>query len=183
MKKVVLSEISLIHGSVDLPKGYEINREKIKNDIITSFVNKKRINKNPKAYSYEDYEVSFSKPLQWFKDYIRDNIRLEHGFTLIEKSHHGNVLHPKEQSFLRYNIDPVDLRNSPDYTLIYALDCAKESCELIIEYDDNRRKNRTWHLPMLNNHFYMFPATQKYMLTKNKSEKLNTILTITYEYI
>jgi hypothetical protein len=102
---------------------------------------------------------------------------------LVEKSQHGNVFHPKEQSFLRYNIEPVDLRNSPDYTLIYALDCAKDSCELVIEYDDNRRKNRTWHLPVHNNHFYMFPATQKYFITKNNSKQLNVMLTINYEYI
>ena len=183
MKKVVLSEISLIHSSVDLPKGFEINRKKIKNDIIQSFVDQKRINTNSKAYSYEDYQVTFSQPLQWLKDYIRDNIIAEYGFTLIEKSQHGNVFYPKEKSFLRYNIEPVDLKNSPDYTLIYALDCAKDSCELVIEYDDNRRKNRTWHIPMHNNHFYMFPATQKYFITKINSKQLNVMITINYEYL
>ena len=183
MQKVVLSEIDLIHGPVNLPKGFEINRDKIKNDIIKSFIDQKKINTNPKAYSYEDYEVPFSQPLQWFKDYIRDNIRVEHEFTLVEKSQHGNVLHPKEQSHLRNQIEPVDLRNSPDYTLIYALDCAKDSCELVIEYDDNRRKNRTWHIPIENNKFIMFPATNKYSFSPNKSDGLNIILTITYEYI
>ena len=183
MKKVVLSEISLIHGSVDMPKGFEIDRDKIKNDIIKSFINQKRINTNPKTYSYQDYQVPFSQPLQWLKDYLRDHIRVEHNFTLIQKSEHGNVLHPKEQSFLRNHIEPVDLRNSPDYTLIYAVDVEKDSCECIIEYDDNRRKNRTWHLPVHNNHFYMFPATQKYFITKNNSKQLNVILTTNYEYI
>ena len=59
MQKVVLSEIDLIHGSVNLPKGFEINRDKIKNDIIKSYVDQNRINNNPKAYSFEDYEVPF----------------------------------------------------------------------------------------------------------------------------
>ena len=36
MQKVVLSEISLIHGSVDMPKGFEIDRDKIANDILNS---------------------------------------------------------------------------------------------------------------------------------------------------
>ena len=53
----------------------------------------------------------------------------------------------------------------------------------IIEYDDNRRKNRTWYLPIKNNEFIMFPATQRYMITENTSDKLNTILVINYEYI
>ena len=34
-----------------------------------------------------------------------------------------------------------------------------------------------------NNHFIMFPAINKYCITENTSDKLNTILTITYEYI
>jgi hypothetical protein len=67
MQKVVLSEINLIHGSADLPKGFEINREKIKNDIIKSFIDQKRINTNLKAYSYEDYEVPFSQPYNGLK--------------------------------------------------------------------------------------------------------------------
>ena len=82
-----------------------------------------------------------------------------------------------------HSVDPVDLRNSPDYTLIYGLDIEPDSCECIIEYDDNRRKNRTWHVPIKNNKFIMFPATQRYMITENKSDKLNTILVINYEYI
>ena len=183
MQKVVLSEISLIHGSVDMPKGFEIDRDKIKNDILNSYIDKVTINNNPKAYSFKDYEVPFSQPVQWLKDYLRDHIRVEHGFTLVERSSHGSVLHPKEQSYLRNQIEPVDLRNSPDYTLVYVVDCEEDSCELIIEYDDNRRKNRTWHLPLKNNHFYMFPATQKYFITENKANKLNIFLTINYEYI
>tara|TARA_R110000765_G_scaffold8080_2_gene26490 strand:+ start:828 stop:1379 length:552 start_codon:yes stop_codon:yes gene_type:complete len=183
MKEVVLSKINLIYGSVDMPKGFEIDRNKIKNTIIKSFINKKRININPKTYSYKDYEVTFSQPLQWLNDYLRDNIKVEYNFTLIERSKHGNVLNPKEQSFLRNHIEPVDLKNSPDYTLIYAVDVEEDSCECIIEYDDNRRKNRTWHLPIKNNNFIMFPATQKYMFTENTSNKLNTILVINYEYI
>jgi hypothetical protein len=85
--------------------------------------------------------------------------------------------------FTRHLVDPVDLRNSPDYTLVYGVDVEDNSCELIIEYDDNRRKNRTWHLPIKNNHFIMFPATNKYSFSPNTSNGLNIILTINYEYI
>ena len=85
------------------------------------------------------------------QDYMRDHWRAEYNFTLVPKNMHGQVLHPEEQSFLRYHIDPVDLRNSPDYTFIYVVDVEPDSCECIVEYDDNRRKNRTWHLPIKNN--------------------------------
>ena len=183
MHKKVLTEVDLYTGEIAMPKGFEIDRNKIKNDIIKSFVTEDRINNNPQAYSYKDYNVPFSQPLQWVQDYIRDHWRVEYGFTLVTKDIHGKILHPKEQSVLMHSLEPVDLRNSPDYTLIYGVDVEPNSCECIIEYDDNRRKNRTWHIPVKNNHFIMFPATQRYMITENTSKKLNTILVINYDYV
>ena len=183
MQKKVLSEIDLYYGEIKMPKGFEIDQNKIKNDIIESYVKQKRINNNPQAYAFDDYVVPFSQPLQWLQDYVRDHWKVEYGPTLVSKNMHAKVLHPKEQSVLMHSVDPVDLRNSPDYTLLYGVDVESDSCECIIEYDDNRRKNRTWHIPIQNNHFIMFPATQRYMITENTSNKLNTILVINYEYI
>jgi len=183
MQKVVLSEIDLYHGEVAMPKGFDIDLDKIRNDIIESYIQQKRINNNPKAYAFNDYLVPFSQPLQWMQDYVRDHWRVEYNRTLVTKTIHGNIMYPKEKSWVRHQVDPVDLRNSPDYTLIYGVDVKENSSECIIEYDDKRRKNRTWHIPMKNNHFIMFPATNKYSFSTNKSENLNTILTITYEYI
>jgi len=63
------------------------------------------------------------------------------------------------------------------------VDFKEGSSECIIEYDDNRRKNRTWHIPIKDNHFIIFPATNKYSFSPNTSTGLNIILTINYEYI
>ena len=183
MQKVVLSEIDLYSGEVAMPKGFDIDLDKIRNDIIESYVQQKRINNNPKAYAFDDYVVPFSQPLQWMQDYIRYHWRVEYNRTLVTKTMHGNVIHPKEKSWRRHQVDPVDLRNSPDYTLIYGVDIKKGSSECIIEYDDNRRKNRTWHIPIENNKFIMFPATNRYSFSPNTSNSLNIILTINYEYI
>ena len=183
MEKTILSEISLIHGPIDMPKGFDIDRDKIKNDILTSFVKDKRISNNIKNYSYDDFYIPFSQPLQWLKDYIRDHVRSEYNISLVEKSQHGNIYNPKEKSFIRHQVDPVDLRNSPDYTLVYGTFVGKDSCELVIEYDDNRRKYRTWHIPIKNNYFYMFPSTQRYFITENKSKQMNVLLTANYEFI
>ena len=183
MQKKVLTEVDLYTGEISMPKGFEIDRDKIRNDIIESYVKQKRINTNPKAYAFDDYVVPFSQPLQWMQDYVRDHWRLDYNRTLVQKNMHGNVMHPKEKSWTRHQVDPVDLRNSPDYTLIYGVDVKEGSCECIIEYDDNRRKNRTWHIPLKDNHFIMFPATNKYSFSSNTSNGLNIILTINYEYI
>ena len=183
MQKKVLSEIDLYCGEIKMPKGFEIDRRQIRNDIIKSYIKKKRINNNPKAYAFDDYVVPFSQPLQWMQDYIRDHWKVEYNHTLIPKHIHGNVMEPKEKSWTRHQVDPVDLLNAPDYTLIYGVDVTEGSSECIIEYDNNRRKNRTWHVPIKNNKFIMFPATNRYCFSSNTSNSLNTILTITYEYI
>ena len=60
---------------------------------------------------------------------------------------------------------------------------AKDSCELVIEYDDNRRKNRTWHIPLEDNKFIIFPSTQRYFITSNNGSQMNVFLTFTYSYI
>ena len=183
MQKKVLTEIDLYTGEISMPKGFEIDRDKIRDDIIESFIKKNRVNTNSQAYAFDDYIVPFSQPLQWMQDYMRDHWRVEYGRTLVHKNMHGNVMHPKEKSWTRNQVEPVDLRNSPDYTLIYGVDVKEGSSECIIEYDDNRRKNRTWHLPIKDNHFIMFPATNKYSFSSNTSNGLNIILTINYEYI
>ena len=53
MHKKVLTEVDLYTGEISMPKGFEIDRDKIRNDIIESFVKKNRINTNPKAYAFD----------------------------------------------------------------------------------------------------------------------------------
>jgi len=180
MQKKVLSEIDLYTDTVHVIK---IDRKKIKNDILNSFASEKRLSKNKKDYSYQDFEVPFSQPLQWLKDYIRDHFRVDYAKTLINKKEWGNVYGPHEFSITRHQVEPLLLRNSPDYTCLYGVDVANDSCELVIEYDDNRRKNRTWHIPLENNRFIIFPSTQRYFISQNKSNQSNIFLTINYEYV
>lgn len=85
----------------------------------------------------------------------------------------GNIYGPLEQSYSRTQINPLNLKNSPDYTWIYGVDVQKDSCELVIEYDDNRRKGRTWHIPLENNKFIIFPSTHRYFISKNKGAQMN----------
>jgi hypothetical protein len=182
MQKVVLSEISLIYGDVKTPKGFEIDQNKIKNDIISSYANGDRISSNPLDYSYNDYKVPFSKKLQWLLDYIRDHFRTEYKRTLVLKSTFANVLNNNENSLNRNNVDPVVLRNAPDYTCVYGVDIEDEG-ELVIEYEDGRKKGRTWHIPLKSNNYYIFPSILRYFFKAPNKNKLTTILTITYESV
>jgi len=180
VQKKVLSEIDLY---IDTVQVVNIDRTKIKNDILNSFAFDKRLSKNKKDYSYQDFKIPFSKPLQWLTDYLRDHFRADYYKTLISQKEWGNIYRPHESSIARHQVDLTDLKNSPDYICLYGVEVAKDSCELVIEYDDNRRKNRTWHIPLKNNQFIIFPSMQRYFISQNKSKQMNIFLTLTYEYI
>ena len=167
MQKKVLSEIALYHGDVAMPKDWDIDRDKLQQDILTSNVT--------------DSPFPFSKELDKLNTYVREHINLNYEFTLINKNIWGNMYKPQEITTPLLNIDPVDLRNSPDYTFLYGVNV--KNCMVRIHYEDNRRKGRSWDIPLINNNFIMFPSTNMYYLTNNQKDSLNFVQTITYEYI
>ena len=167
MKKKVLSEIGLYYGDVAMPKGFEIDRDKLQSDTLKSQINNK--------------DFPYSREWDKLNTYLREHINVEYGFTLINKETWGNVYKPKEISIPLLNIDPVDLRNSPDYILLYGVNV--KDCSVRIHYDDNRRAGRSWDIPLKNNQFIMFPSMQMYYITNNQKDSLNSILTITNEFI
>ena len=167
MNKKVLSEQALYYGDVDMPKGFEIDQEKLTNDILQSTFNSK--------------EFPFSRTWDMLNTYMRDFIGVEHNINLINKKTWGNIYKPHQVSLPLLNIDPVDLRNSPDFTLLYGVKV--KDCNVRIHFEDNRRKGRSWDIKLKNNMFIMFPSTNMYYLTNNQKDSLNFIQTITYEYI
>ena len=167
MQKKVLSEQSLFYGDVAMPKYWDIDRNKLTNDILQSTFNSK--------------EFPFSKTWDMLNTYMSDFIRLEYDINLINKSTWGNIYKPNETTIPLLNIDPVDLQNSPDFTLLYGVKV--KDCNVRIHFDDNRRKGRSWDIKLKNNMFIMFPSTNMYYITNNQKDSLNFVQTITYEYI
>ena len=167
MHKKVLSEISLYHGDVTMPKNWDIDRDKLQDHILKS--------------NLTDSPFPFSRTWDMLNTYIREHIFLEYKFNLVNKEMWGNMYKPQETTIPLLNIDPVDLRNSPDYTLLYGVNV--KNCMVRIHYEDNRRKGRSWDIELTNNKFIMFPSTCMYYLTNNQKDSLNFVQTITYEYI
>lgn len=167
MQRQVLTEQSLFYGDIDMPKGFEIDQEKLTNDILQSTFNSK--------------EFPFSRTWDMLNTYMRDFIGLEYGINLVNKSTWGNIYKPNETTIPLLNIDPVDLRNSPDFTMLYGVKV--KDCFVRIHYEDNRRKGRSWDIELKNNMFIMFPSTNMYYITNNQKDSLNFVQTITYEYI
>ena len=182
MDKKVLSEIAVYGGEVVMPKGFEIDRKKIIANILDAGAEETKPPKEPIIYyRTKDCEFSGSRPLDVLDTYVREHINLEHGVRVIRKRIFGNTYQSNEQSFLRHQVYPAHLYNSPDFTMIYAAEVAQNSCSLVIEYDDHRRVGLSCHIPLITNHFFMFPATQKYMISLNRSSHINCLVTMTYD--
>ena len=167
VEKKVLSEIALYYGDVAMPKDWEIDPIELAHQIL--------------QYQIHNKKFSFSKTWDKLNTYIREHIQLEYNFQLINKKTWGNIYSPHETTVPLLNVDPVDLRNSPDYTLLYGVNV--KDCSVRIHYDDNRRAGRSWDMPLINNNFIMFPSTQMYYITNHQKDSLNFIQTITYEFI
>jgi len=165
MQKKVLSEIGLYYGDIEMPKGFEIDRNQLQADILKSRINNKKF--------------PYSKEWNKLNTYLGDHIKMEYGLTLINNDMWGNTYKPQEISIPLLNINPVHLKSSPDYVLLYGVNV--KDCKVRIHYDDNRRKGKSWDIPLTNNKFIMFPSMQMYYITNNQKDSLNFIHTITYE--
>lgn len=166
MYKKILSEQALYFGDVAMPKGWDIDRNKLAVDVLQSQLQNK--------------EFLFSRTWDMLNTYIRDHVNLEYGFRLTNKKTWSDIYKPMETTMPLLNIDPVDLKNSPDFTLLYGIHV--KDCMVTIFYNDNRRKGKSWDILLENNKFIMFPSNNMYYITNNQKDILNFVQTITYEY-
>ena len=167
MQKKVLTEQAMYYGDVSMPVNWDIDRNDLAHHILHSSLTNKKL--------------QFSRTWDVLNTYMRDFIRLEYGINLVNKETWGNIYKPNETTIPLLNIDPVDLRNSPDFTMLYGVKV--KDCNVRIHYEDNRRKGRSWDIELKNNMFIMFPSTNMYYITNNQKDNLNFVQTITYEYI
>ena len=167
MQKKVLTEQALYYGDVAMPKDWDIDRDKLSGDILQS--------------TFTDSEFPFSRTWDMLNTYMQDHIGVEHNIKLVNKSTWGNIYKPAETTIPLLQVDPVDLRNSPDFTMLYGVKV--KDCFVKIHYEDNRRKGRSWDIELKDNMFIMFPSTNMYYIKNKQKDSLNFIQTITYEYI
>ena len=165
MKKKVLTEQAIYSDIVKLPKGYEVNSLEMCQNIFKCF--------------YKNNNAVFCKSWDQLNRYIIENVQLRHQIKLINKKTWGNIFTPNEEYTCLSPVDPVDLKNSPDFTCIYGINT--EECYVTIYYDDNRRKGRSFKMPLKHNSFIMFPSTNIYTISNNQKSSLNFVQTITFE--
>ena len=150
-----------------MPQYWEIDRDYLSNQILYS--------------NLTNNEFLFSPTWDKLNKYIIEHVNLKYQFKLVNKKTWGNIYKPLEKETYLSKVDPIDLKNSPDFVLLYGVNV--EDCNIKIFYDDNRRKGRSWTIPLKNNKFVMFPSTNSYTIINDQKNNLNFIQTITYEFV
>ena len=167
MRKKILSEQSIIYGDVSMPKGFEIDKDKLITDTLESSLTNK--------------EFPFSRTWDMLNTYIREHVGVEYGpLKLYNKKTWSDSYNPGTLSKPLINIDYSNLGDSPDYTALYGTKV--ENCWVKIYYDDNRRKGKSFDIELKENMFIMFPSTNMYTISNKQKDSLNFIQTITYNY-
>ena len=167
MQKKVLTEQSLYYGEVSMPKYWEINQNELAHHILHS--------------NLTNEEFSFSKTFDKLNTYIREHIRIKHNLIIENKDSWANAYVPNEKTQTLSHVNLMNLADSPDFVLLYGVNTL--DCRIKINFDDNRRKGRSWDIELKNNMFIMFPSTNMYYITNTQKDSLNFVQTITYEFI
>ena len=104
-----------------------------------------------------------------------------YNINLVNQDTWFDMFSPNEKTDPLLNVNLVDLKNSPDYTLLYGLGTI--NCHVRVYYDNNRRKGRSYDMELKNNHFILFPSNNMYIINNKQEDTLNFVQTTTYEYV
>jgi len=167
INKKVLSETALYFGNLKMPKGYEIETDLLVKNITLS-------------HYYEDVEYSFSKTWDKINTFITDFMRVEYKTDLQSKNYYGSFYERNQISEPQFHLDFSSLKDAPDFVCLYGVEIDSDSCNIIINYDDNRRKNLRHEIKLKTNEFIIFPSSMSYYIKNKNNSYLNFIQSILY---
>tara|TARA_R110000822_G_scaffold209270_1_gene345205 strand:- start:1629 stop:2111 length:483 start_codon:yes stop_codon:yes gene_type:complete len=158
MHKKVLSEESIYHGKVKMPKGFEIDHESILVNITGSNV----------------YDIPFPNTniFSELNTYLIENIYLNFNITLSNVKTWGDIIYPTKKSEI--NITFENFKHH--FVLVYGVKIEPRSTYIKIYFN-----NKPLTFEIKEGEFVMFPSNLMYNFTENKSNKFNFIQTILYE--
>ena len=170
INKKTLSEQALYFGEVKMPKGFEIERDQLVKEILTSDY-------------YQNVNYHISKPWDKLVTYVREFLTYDQKFSIIDIGSYGSFFERNENSNMRLETDPMDLMHAPDFVLLYGVEIDPNTCSVDIHYDNNRVKGLVETVRLENNWFIMFPAHLKYTIFNEGNSYLNFIQTIKFDLV
>jgi|TARA_R100001530_G_scaffold43402_1_gene33012 hypothetical protein len=174
MKEIELSKKLILHGKLPL------SLSSVNFDKIFEFINFATLDlKKRKLNRFNDIDIPLMQDIIWILDYAEGQFQLKRNKTLERKSLDVMVHGKGEGSLKRHHLNYPNLKDSPDIVLLYFI--KSDNNEIIIEYDDNRKKDLYWTLPIEGNQYVLFNSNLEYYILPNKSDKQRIVLRATYD--
>lgn len=182
MKGHKLAETVVYESILTPDRGFNIDRDRIKEDAIQAYLEPKRKNNLKDSVQYKDYEFKYiSQETIFLNGFITDEFFVKTKEKVVLEDKYINVMEHLEKSFLKNNVDVTSLKSSAWYTCIYCCDVTKNSSELVIQYDNNIEKENLKKFKIENNKIFIFPSILKYFFSENLATDPNIFITFTYK--
>lgn len=116
---------------------------------------------------HNDINNTYHKYYTWILEYIRDHY-IKHSFQNLTLECLNSFINREkkfESTFKRNHINPYDLNNSPEMTVLYFIQGG--GGELTLEWDNGRYKDCFNKFAVKDKQFFIFNSDFDYYLTKN----------------
>jgi hypothetical protein len=107
-------------------------------------------------------------------------MRVEHKINIQSKDYYGSFYERNQISEPQFHLNFSSLKDSPDFVCLYGVEIDSDSCSIIINYDDNRRKNLKHEIKLKTNEFIILPSSTPYYIKNQNNSYLNFIQSILY---
>ena len=166
MEEVDLHRIFFIHGQLD-----DIDIQSLKKDCIEAFNNKNKLSQDITDSKNEDLEIPKSKAIDHIVNNIEDKFFTKYN-QKIELSNFWAQVHEKNESTNTHDhVDCFDIKNSPDYSMVFYVQVPKDSGKIVFQWPTNKyNQYKRWWYPPSVGHYLIFPSTLDHFVTKNNSK-------------
>ena len=81
-------------------------------------------------------------------------------------------MHEKNESTNTHDhVDCFDIKNSPDYSMVFYVQVPKDSGKIVFQWPTNKyNQYKRWWYPPSVGHYLIFPSTLDHFVTKNNSK-------------
>jgi len=172
LKKQIFTELFYIQEKLN--KLSLIDTQLIKNHLLSNCIISNKYKDNQYWYMSQYFKVEYHQHIKWFQEYLTDHYLSEHKRTLVFNSVDSIrclLQKNKENIILHNNLKEWDLPISPDIDCIFTISTGKKPSYIVFEYDDGRHKHRRYKLPLLKDHFILFPSHLNRYITSNENEE------------
>jgi len=178
MNKTILSSQQILWDFK--PKLLKVNNEDLKNHILK--------HNNPEYNEFFDpqkkyIELEYNQQLQWLRDWFSEDINLNNDMFIVHLKTEALIIEPNEGIDLHNDIDNWNLPTQPDITGYYLVSQGKQKSNCIIEYNNNRFKDKKWNIPFEDNKIIMFNSTLNRKITVNRNNEKMIVLVFKYQFL